>query len=88
MFSTYNLTRMHSSRMRTVRCSGRLPGGGMCLPSGVPAKQVPAWGNICPGGFPGGRKCVSQHALRQCIKCIPSPAHSQLCGRTTDLRSL
>ena len=27
-------TRMHSSRMRTVRCSGRLPGrrgGGVCL---------------------------------------------------------
>ena len=27
-------TRMHSSRMRTVRCSGRLLGGG-CLPRGM-----------------------------------------------------
>ena len=33
MYSTNKTTRMHSSRMRTVRrCSGRL--GGACLPGG------------------------------------------------------
>ena len=37
-----NKTRMHSSRMRTVRCSGRLPGGG-CLHGGV----LPG---VCLGG--------------------------------------
>ena len=47
---------MHSSRMRTVRCSGRplrgvrpggcLPGG--CLPGGVAARQ-----GVCQGGCQG-----------------------------------
>ena len=32
-------TRMHSSRMRTAGCSGRLPGGGVC-----------PQGDVCPGG--------------------------------------
>ena len=42
---------MHSSRMRTIRCSGRLRGVclGRCLPRGVSA-----WGclprGVCPGG--------------------------------------
>ena len=40
---------MHSSRMRTVRCSSRLPGlsvqGGVC-PGGV----CPGWGVVCSGG--------------------------------------
>ena len=40
-----NLTRMHSSRMCTVRCSGRLIGGCLCLPRG--------WGCL-----PGGRGCL------------------------------
>ena len=44
---TLNLrTSMHSSRMRTVRCSSRLPGG--CLPRGVSS------GGVCPGCFPVG----------------------------------
>ena len=30
-----SITRMHASRMRTVRCSGRLGGGS-------------AWGGVCP----------------------------------------
>ena len=36
-------TRMHSSRMRTVRCSGHLRGGGSahgeCLPDTTPCEQ-------------------------------------------------
>ena len=44
--------------MRTVRCSGRLVGGwkGVCLPRGVSAKGVSAWGclprrgGVCLGG--------------------------------------
>ena len=49
------ITRMHSSRMRTVRCSGRLLGGvclgGVCprgfclLPGGVSSQE-----DVCPGG--------------------------------------
>ena len=36
-------TRMHSSRMRTVCCSGRLLGGGGCLPGGCnpPLDKIP-----------------------------------------------
>ena len=47
---------MHSSRMRTVSCSGRLMGGG-CLPSGVSAWGCLSGGclprrgrGVCPGG--------------------------------------
>ena len=59
-------TRMHSSRMRTVRCSSRLPGGvsaggclpGACLPGGVcqgvSAKGMSAQVGVCPGGLPKG----------------------------------
>ena len=41
-------TRMHSSRMRTVRCSSRLLGGGGCLPGGVcitacTEADIPLW---------------------------------------------
>ena len=58
-------TRVHSSRMRTVRCSGHLSGDvypGGCLPGGVSARGcvprgVCAQGGVCPGGVcPGG--CV------------------------------
>ena len=43
-------TRMHSSRMRTIRCSGRLPGRG-CLPRGC----LPKGGGVCQGEcMPGG----------------------------------
>ena len=54
---------MHSSRMRTVRCSSRLagevclPGGGVCpggcLPGGCLARGMCApGGGVCPGGCP------------------------------------
>ena len=46
------LTRMHSSRMHTVCCSGRLGGGGMC-PGGV------CQGGCVQGGVQGAsRRCV------------------------------
>ena len=39
-------TRMHSSRMRTVRCSSRLLGRGGVLPRGVSARH-----RVCPGVY-------------------------------------
>ena len=46
---------MHSSRMRTVRCSGRLMGGGV-FAQGV---CVCPLGDVCPGGVcPGGGECL------------------------------
>ena len=50
---------MHSSRMRTVCCSGHLPGvGGVCLGAGLSGGCLPsgvsAQGGVCPGGcLPG-----------------------------------
>ena len=43
-------TRMHRSRMRTIRCNGRL-GGGVCL-GGVcqGEKRGVCQGGVCPGG--------------------------------------
>ena len=64
-------TRMHSSRMRTVRCSGRRGKGGMCLPRGVclgrggcvyPGVSARGClpGSVRPGGcLPGGGVCPS-----------------------------
>ena len=51
-------TRMHSSRMRTVRCSSRLLGGGVSAwlvsaQGGVCLGGV-CLGGVCPGGLPGG----------------------------------
>ena len=57
---------MHSSRMRTVCCSGRLmigvfSQGGVCIchgriwPGGCPPRGVSAYGGVCPGGvYPRG----------------------------------
>ena len=62
-------TRMHSSRMRTVRCSGRLGGGGAgvcpggCLTRGGVSDQegylprgqcLPRWVSVQGGFLPGG----------------------------------
>ena len=67
---------MHSRRMRTVRSSSRLLGGG-CLPPG--GGVCPSWGvypgDVYPGGcLPGG--CVSQHALRQTPPCTKFLTHA------------
>ena len=55
------LTRMHSSRMGTVRCSGRLMWG-----AGVSAREVSvqvgvSWGGLSRGCLPGG--CLSEGCL-------------------------
>ena len=59
-------TRMHSSRMRTVRCSGHR-GRGVCpwgcLLRGV-CLGVSAWGRVSTPGGPA-RGDVSQHAMGQ-----------------------
>ena len=52
------ITRMHSSRMHTVRCSGHPRGcvclgvsaHGGCLPRGCLPRGVSAQGGVCPGG--------------------------------------
>ena len=46
---TAALARMHSSRMRTVRCSSRLLGGGVS-DQGVSDWGVSAQRAVCPGG--------------------------------------
>ena len=53
------LTRMHSSRMRTIRNSSHLPGvsapkGGCLLPGGLPGLGVPGPGGSAPGGLVWG----------------------------------
>ena len=46
------VTRMHSSRMRTVRCSGRLSWGvGGCLARGGLPGGVCLGGGVCPGWY-------------------------------------
>ena len=56
-----NKTRMHSSRMRTVRSSDRISGGGWCLfPQGGICSGVSAPGVCSHGGgvsAPGGHVC-------------------------------
>ena len=56
---------MHSSRMRTVRSSDRISGGGVCSWGVSAPGGCLLWGVSAPGGclLLGG--VVSQHALRQ-----------------------
>ena len=67
---------MHSSRLRTVRCSGHRGRG--CLPEGCLPRGVSAQGGVCPGGVCSGvsaqgvsARGVSQHALDMGV-CIPA----------------
>ena len=56
LVSIFLNTRMHSSRMRTVRCSGHLGGGcpGGCLPGGMSALgRVSARGCLAGGVLQG-----------------------------------
>ena len=67
----YFTTRMHSSRMRTVRCSSRLLGGlvgGLCLPGGCLPRGCVCLGVSALGG------CI-QHALRQTPPCGQNSWH-------------
>ena len=63
-------TRMHYSRMRTVRCSGHwgrvsqnaLGGGGVSIPActgqGVSAQGLYTWGGVCLGGVSSRGVCL------------------------------
>ena len=87
VFDLYN-TRMHSSRMRTVRCSSCLLGGGGVCPEGVPlstngvclprvSAQGAEVGGVCPGG-------VSERGKGYLPRgCLPEPP-PPLVNRITD----
>ena len=67
---------MHSSRIHTVRCSGRLGGEGEgCLPRGVSAPGMAAWEQcVCPGGAWGQCVCPGGVCLGRCVsarECLP-----------------
>ena len=77
-------TRMHSSRMRPVRSSDRISGGGVCS-GGVCSREVSTpggclLGSVCPGGCLLRGGVVSQHALRQ----TPPPP----CGQTDACKNI
>ena len=54
---------MHSSRMRTVRSSGRISGGG----------SVPARGGTCLGGVPDPRGCTWSRGVYLILGGVPGP---------------
>ena len=64
------ITRKHSSRMRTVRCSSRLPGE--CLPGGCLHK------GFCPGGV-----CLGGCLPRGCLPWL-SGRHPPMNRMTTN----
>ena len=69
MMRVFNYNK-HSSRIRTVRCSGRRVGGRSPLKGVVCPKRWSAQGGVCPGGMsaqggvgPGGvcpERCLSR----------------------------
>ena len=70
-------TRMYSSRIRTVRCSSHLLGGG-CLPSRESAQGGCLPGTSTQGGLPGGVSAqeVSAHGCispGRCLADVPHP---------------
>ena len=69
LISFYNVTRMHSSRMRTIHCSGRLLGegcGGVCLGRGCLPGGV-CLGGICLGSvYLGGGWCLPRAGIHLC----------------------
>ena len=74
-WKSYLATRMHSSRMRTVRCSGHLDGGGW-LPAKRCLLQWPSRGGVClprkmsaPGGCLPEGGCLPRGCL--CRGCQP-----------------
>ena len=71
-------TRMHSSRMRTVRCSNHLVGGGgvvcpggVCLPGGCLLR-----GDVCPGWCLPGGMCLPGGVSSQGV-CLPRGVSAQ-----------
>ena len=81
--------RMHSSRMRTVRSSGRIlgrgGGGGVCSGGSAPRGVSAPSGCLCSGGVSALGGClllggvVSQHALRQTPPPTPHPLWTDRC---------
>ena len=69
--SLHKTTRMHSSRIRTIHCSGCLLGGG--LSGGVCPRRGVYLGDVCPGGcLPGGGVSAwGGHLPGGCVR--PSP---------------
>ena len=68
---------MHSSRMRTVRCSGRLGGGAVCV--GV---CLPRGGGVCPrdllgGGVSAGGVSAGGSLPRGCLPGGDTPSRGQ-----------
>ena len=64
---------MHSSRMRTVRCSGHLPGGG----------------GVCPGGVSsGGGACHTPPMNRITDRLKASPCRNYVADGNNDLEGL
>ena len=50
MLYIYKLTRMHSSRMRTIRSGSRLSGGGGASRGGASGGVCATWKGVLPGG--------------------------------------
>ena len=74
-------TRMHSSRMRTVLCSGHLMGGGGSAWGDLPGVGVSAWGgSTWGGGLPGGlHPSPGQNSWHMLVKTLPS--RNSVCER-------
>ena len=79
---------MHSSRMRTVRCSSHLGGvclGDVCIPActgqGVCVSQHALGRGVCvyPSMHWAGGVCVSQHALGRGCVCVSQHALGRGC---------
>ena len=64
------LTRMHSSRMRTVRSSSHVYPNVRWAGGSARGVCTRGWQGVCPGG------CVSQHALRQTPHCGQNSWHT------------
>ena len=67
------LTRMHSSRMRTVRSVSHLPRGVYLVPGGVPG----------PGGVPSPRGCTWSQGVYLVLGGVPSSGGVPGPGRCT-----
>ena len=68
----FQKTGMHSSRIRTIRYSGRLiggRGGGVCLGCVCPGGVCPRGGGVCPGRVPAQEEVSTQGGVhpRGCL---------------------
>ena len=73
----FSETRMHSSRMRTVRCSGHRGGGGWCIPActgqGVCIPACTGHGGVYPSMHWAGGVCLGECLLGGCLPHTPPP---------------